>query len=273
MALFRLVVVSWRRSGYLRNGNDIILRLENLTSQRPKTKSKVVVVVGVIKRRVLTMEYYSALAKRRRLEKQQGDMSVVAPSPLSLQTSRKSSRLLADVKLGPPSSTTTTKSSNDGMKQHVITRRGTKRNLSGVPSSEEIGATTIATRRVVLRNGRSRALCFTAGCNNLAVKSGVCCRHGAPRKVCTHEGCNTLAYQFGFCCRHGAPGKQSKRKLCSYEGCTNQSKVNGVCSKHGAKRKICNHGGCTNQAQSKGVCFRHGAPRKVCTHKGCNTLA
>ena len=171
-------------------------------------------------------------------------------------------------------------------------KRTTKLNRNPIVASSS-DAVTIATRRVVCRNGRFRTICSTAGCINLAVNGGVCVSHGAQRKKCSYEGCKNKVINSGVCCRHGAKMKicnmkgcnnyanrgrvcarhGAKKKPCSYEGCTNQSKVNGVCSKHGAKRKICNHVGCTNQAQSKGVCFRHGAPRKVCTHEGCNTLA
>jgi len=198
---------------------------------------------------------------------------------------------LDDAKLGAPSSTTTTKSRNDGMKKRFnIDGRGTKRNLSeeaiaptmsrkssrqltvaksaGVPSSEEIGATTIALRRVVRRNGRARALCFTAGCNNLVVNGGVCSRHGAPRKKCSYKGCSNIALNGGVCCSHGA-----KRKPCSYEGCCNQSLTRGVCTRHGAKRRTCSHEGCNSGAKSKGVCFRHGAIRKLCSYEGCSNIS
>ena len=223
---------------------------------------------------------------------------------------------LDDATLGAPSSTTTTKSSNYGIKRHINTDgRGTKRNLSeeavapmtsrkssrrstaaksaGVPSSEEIGATTIATRRVVRKNGRARALCSTAGCINLAVNEGVCTRHGAPRKVCTHKGCKTQVINNGVCCRHGAKMKicnikgctkqaqnmgvckrhGAKQKICSHKGCNHKARLGGVCTRHGAKRKICSHVECTNIAVSIGVCYRHGATRNVCSHAGCSNNA
>ena len=78
------------------------------------------------------MEYYSALAKRRRLEKQ--DLSVVAaPSSLLSQT-RKSSRLLADdakIKCDEPSSINTS------------SRRGKKR----VSISDKVEVRTISPRK------------------------------------------------------------------------------------------------------------------------------
>ena len=200
-------------------------------------------------------------------------------------------RLDDATKLGALLSATTTKSSNDGIKKRFnIDRRDNKRNLSeeavapttsrkssrqltasaksGVPSSEEIGAVTIATRRVVRRNGRARALCSTAGCNSLAVKLGVCIRHGAKQRSCSYKGCNNNAIKSGVCCRHGA-----KRKPCSYEGCCNQSLTRGVCTRHGAKRYTCSHKGCNNHAQSKGECYRHGAERKLCSHEGCSNIS
>ena len=226
-------------------------------------------------------------------------------------------RLDDATKLGALLSATTTKSSNDGIKKRFnIDRRDNKRNLSeeavapttsrkssrqltasaksGVPSSEEIGAVTIATRRVVRRNGRARALCSTAGCNNLAVTRGVCYRHGAQRKLCGHKGCNNNAIESGVCCRHGARLKNcnikgctkqaqnmgvckrhgAKRKICSHEGCNLQAKLRGVCNRHGAMRKLCSYyEGCCNIAVAEGVCIRHGAKRKLCSHEGCNNGA
>ena len=51
-----------------------------------------------------------------------------------------------------------------------------------------------------------RTMCNHEGCNNFAVKRGVCWRHGAKHdaKICSEEGCTNIAVKRGTCVRHGA---------------------------------------------------------------------
>ena len=102
------------------------------------------------------------------------------------------------------------------------------------------------------------------GCNNKAVKGGVCKTHGAKVEVrrCSFEGCTNQAKKGGVCITHGA-----KLKRCSHKGCANQARKGGVCTTHGAKVKRCSHKGCKNGVIKGGVCKTHGTG--LSTKKGC----
>lgn len=96
-------------------------------------------------------------------------------------------------------------------------------------------------------------------------------KHGARHKTCSHHGCDNKALRGGVCTKHGA-----KAKLCNHPGCTSQSRKGGVCKKHGAQRKLCSHEGCENEARREGVCKQHGAvatKKRTCSHSGCEKYA
>ena len=77
------------------------------------------------------------------------------------------------------------------------------------------------------------------------------------RKKCSHKGCNNGAIKGGVCVTHGA---KVERKRCSIEGCSSNARgKEGVCVTHGAKMKQCSFDGCTSNAQKGGVCYRHRA--------------
>eukprot|EP00984_Skeletonema_dohrnii_P022406 scaffold11535_cov67-Skeletonema_dohrnii-CCMP3373.AAC.1 len=71
---------------------------------------------------------------------------------------------------------------------------------------------------------RTKNQCRSEGCENGAIKGGVCWRHGAKAfaKQCSNEGCKNGAIKGGVCWRHGA-----KKKLCSSEGRTNGAITGG----------------------------------------------
>jgi hypothetical protein len=95
--------------------------------------------------------------------------------------------------------------------------------------------------------------CSHKGCNNQAIKGGICITHGATVKRCSFEGCANQAQKEGVCVTHGA-----KKKRCSHKGCTNQTVVGGVCISHGATVKRCCFEDCNNHhAKKGGVCYRH----------------
>jgi len=113
--------------------------------------------------------------------------------------------------------------------------------------------------------------CEFDGCENQAQKGGVCVKHGAELKRCKFDGCENIAVKGGVCIKHGAKTKRKKR--CQIDGCENGAIQGGVCCRHGAKLKRCKFDGCENGAVRGSVCVKHGAKLKRCKFDGCENGA